>query len=204
MVTAKEYEKQVIENSLRHNGLARIANGTEARLNELLTAAIQSNAPELPVHGPTLCDALNISRNLSQEVLDFAAFLLKDAGYEISFDPKQQFIIVDLPHIHTVKQTKENPVNEKQMQLLQFLHRQTGFLYLAVDSNGNTYLFENEPNDIAKDFIEDMISTRYLCLDDTHLPYFLNHIPNFANLMFKGISLKNILPPQTVLNIHDL
>lgn len=86
MITAKEYEKQVIENSLRHNGLARIANGTEARLNELLTSALQSNAPELPVHGPTLCDALNISRNLSQ-ALDFAAFLLKDAGYEFQFDP---------------------------------------------------------------------------------------------------------------------
>lgn len=204
MITAKEYEKQVIENSLRHNGLARIANGTEARLNELLTAAIQSNAPELPVHGPTLCDALNISRNLSQEVLDFAAFLLKDAGYEFQLNPNEQFIIVDLPHVHMVKQTQEHPVNEKQMQLLQFLHRQTGFSYLAIDSNGNAYLFENEPKDVGKDFIEDMISTRYLCLDDMHLPYFLNHIPNFANLMFKGISLKNILPSQTVLNIHEL
>ena len=147
---------------------------------------------------------MNISRNLSQEVLDFAAFLLKDAGYEFQLNPNEQLIIVDLPHVHMVKQTKEHPVNEKQMQLLQFLHRQTGFSYLAIDSNGNAYLFENEPKDVGKDFIEDMISTRYLCLDDMHLSYFLNHIPNFANLMFKGISLKNILPSQTVLNIHEL
>lgn len=215
MLHPYEFRKLTVAQSLRNKGgnLARIANGTEAILDEILKDALKMSTLEIYIHAYQLCDALNIPYELSGTASAFASILLQEYQYKFCIDSNDMIYIdlrdvmkdiANIPSTYNVDKPIIPRLTQRQIKLLQYLNRYTSMEYVATDMHGNVFLFEQKPTEKQGTFEMNLMCNRHICLNDASLYRFLHTAPCHPERVFAGISLEKAIPPHVIFSIEDL